>query len=96
MEGYVTYYCRSDLTFDLFGGFDVFCNPPDGADESGDVRQVHLAADKVLQPLQALSGLPARACLQVVDLSFKCLKSTQVHCWMDGWEQGNDMQGLFF
>lgn len=73
------YFCkkqRDGVTFHFFGGFDILRVPPDGADESADVGEVHLTADKVLQALQVLPELPAWPRLQMVNLSFKCLKYT--------------------
>lgn len=65
------------ITFDFFGSFNIFCVSFDGADKSTDVWEVHLTANKVLQAFQAVLGLPAWSCLQMVNLSFKCLKHNQ-------------------
>lgn len=62
------------LTFDFFGGFDVLRVPLEGADEGADVWQVQLAADEVLQALQAVLQLRAWTRLQMMDFCFKCLK----------------------
>lgn len=62
------------VTFDFFGGLDIFCVPLQGADQSADVRQVDLTANQVLQSLQAVLPLQARTRLQVTDDGFKGLK----------------------
>ena len=64
----------SAVTFDFFGGFNVLCVPFDGSDQSADVRQVHLAADEVLQAFQVVLELPAWSRLQMVNLRFERLK----------------------
>lgn len=63
-----------DITFDFFGCFNIFCISFDGADESTDIWEVHLTANKVLQAFQAVPGFPVWPCLQMVNLSFKRLK----------------------
>lgn len=62
------------VTFDFFGGFNILCVPFDGSDQSADVRQVHLAADEVLQAFQVVLELPAWSRLQMVNLRFERLK----------------------
>lgn len=62
------------VTFDFFGGFNILSVPLDGADESIYIWQVNLTTNKVLQALQAILEFPARPCLQMANLRFKCLK----------------------
>lgn len=62
------------VTFDFFGGLDIFCVPLQGADQGADVRQVNFTANQVLQTLQAVLPLQARPRLQVSDDGLKGLK----------------------
>lgn len=71
------------VTFDFFGGFNILRVPLDGADESTDVWEVHLTADKVLQALQAVLELSAWPRLQMVNFSFKCLKYNQAQFYVN-------------
>ena len=61
------------LTFNFFGGSDIFCNPFDGADESVGVCQMNLTPHKVFKILKAVLWLPAGPAFQMMDFSFKCL-----------------------
>lgn len=70
---------KNDVTFDFFGCFDILCVPLNGADQSVDVRQVHLTADKVLQTLQVVLGFPAWPRLQMMNLCFKGLGKYSQH-----------------
>lgn len=70
---------RNGLTLHFFGCFDILCVPLDRADQSVDVRQVHLTADEVLQTLQVVLGFPAWPRLQMMDLCFKGLGKYNRH-----------------
>lgn len=62
------------ITFDFFGGFDILCISLDRANQSTDIWEVQLTANKVLEALKVIPQLSGWSSFQVMNFCLKCLK----------------------